>query len=225
MGGETVTEPQPKHMMKRILLLLLPVLAFAATGTDPTDRKSKEEALGDLWQESLNKESSDPDAALKLASDYAKGGGDAYLATMRAAWLNYGQKKYEEAARHYTNAAKLQPGALSPRLGLLTVAQEKGDLAAGVKAGELVLGLEPTNYRALMAVAWGSFQVKDYTKAGSAYRRVMGLYPEDMDALSGAGWCAFYKGQKVEARSCFRRLLSVNPNYQYAKQGLEATKL
>jgi Tfp pilus assembly protein PilF len=53
----------------------------------------------------------------------------------------------------------------------------------------------------------------------------MGFYPEDMDALSGAGWCAFYKGQKVEARSCFRRLLSVNPNYQYAKQGLEATKL
>jgi tetratricopeptide (TPR) repeat protein len=211
--------------MKRTLLLLLPVIAFAATGADPNGRKSKEEALGEIWQESLGKESSDPDAALKLAGDYGRAGGDTYLATLRAGWLNYGQKKYEEAARHYTNAAKLQPGALSPRLGLLNVAQDRGDLAAGVKAGELVLGLEPTNYRALMAVAWGSFQVKDYTKAGSAYRRVLALYPEDLDALSGAGWCAFYKGQKMEARSCFRRLISVNPDYPYAKQGIEATKL
>lgn len=211
--------------MKRTLLLLLPVLAFAATATDPTDRKSKEEVLGDLWQESLSKESSgEIDAALALASEYAKGGGDAYLATMRAAWIQYGQKKYEEAARHYTNAARMQPGALSPRLGLLTTAQDKGDLAAAVKAGELVLGVEPTNYKALMAVAWGSLQAKDYNKAGSAYRRVMALYPEDMDALSGAGWCSFYKGQKVEARSCFRRLVSMKPDYPYAKQGIEASK-
>jgi tetratricopeptide (TPR) repeat protein len=211
--------------MKRTLLLLLPVLAFAATANDPTDRKSKEEQLGDLWQESVSKESSgEVDAALKLASDYAKGGGDAYLATMRAAWINYGQKKYEEATRHYANAAKLQPSALSPRLGMLTVAQDKGDLPATVKAGELVLSLEPSNYRALMAVAWGSFQAKDYNKAGTAYKRVMALYPEDQDALSGAGWCAFYKGQKMEAKSCFRRLVSMNPGYAYAKQGIEATK-
>lgn len=210
--------------MKRTLLLLLPVLAFAATGVAPDAKKSKEEALGDLWQESIGKEGSgDAEAALKLVGDYSKNGGDAYLATMRAAWLQSGQKKHEEAARYYTKAATLQPGALSPRLGLLTVAQDKGDLAAAVKAGELVLGLEPTHYRALMAVAWGSLQAKDYTKAGAAYRRVMALYPEDMDALSGAGWCAFYKGQKMEAKSCFRRLLSVNPNYPYAKQGLAAT--
>lgn len=225
MRGETATEPQPKHPMKRTLLLLLPVLAFAATATDPSDHKSKEEELGDLWQASMSKESSgDAAAALKLASDYGKGGGDAYLATMRAAWIYYGQKKYEEAARYYTNAAKLQPAALSPRLGLLTVAQDKGDLTAAAKAGEFVLGLEPANYRALMAVAWGSFQVKDYHKAGTAYRRVMALYPEDMDALSGAGWCAFYQGQKMEAKACFRRLISMKPDYQYAKQGIEATK-
>lgn len=210
--------------MKRIALLLLPVIAFAATGGEG-ERKSKEEALGAVWQESLSKESGgDTAEALRLASQYLKDGGDAYLATMRAAWLNFNQKNYDEASKHYANAARIQPGAVSPRLGLLNIADAKSDPAAALKAGELVLAVEPTNYRALYAVAWGAFQAKSYGKAGTAYRKILGLYPEDADALSGAAWSAFYQGQKMEAKQGFRRLLSVNPDYQYARQGLEACK-
>jgi tetratricopeptide (TPR) repeat protein len=218
-------EPQPQPAMKRTLLLLLPVIAFAAGAADPAERKSKEEALGDLWQASVSAESSgDTDLALAKAGEYARNGGDAYLATMRAAWINYGKKNYDEASRHYINAMKLQGIALSPRLGLLTIAQDKNDVAEAAKAGELVLRLEPTNYRALMAVAWGAFQAKDYHRANARYRCVMAEYPEDTDALSGAAWSAYYTGQKMEAKAMFRRLISINPAYPYAKQGLAATQ-
>ena len=211
--------------MKRTLLLLLPVIALAAGTADQAEHKSKEEMLGALWQASLSAEQSgEPDTALAKAAAYAKNGGDSYLATMRAAWLAYGQKKYEEAGRHYVSAMRLQTVALSPRLGLLTVAQDQSDVAAAARAGDLVLQLEPTNYRALMAVAWGAFQAKDYQKAIGRYRCVMALYPEDTDAISGAAWAAFYTGQKPEAKILFRRLVSINPDYQYARQGVGATK-
>ncbi|MEI7910208.1 MAG: hypothetical protein WCK77_11265 [Verrucomicrobiota bacterium] len=211
--------------MKRILLLLLPVIALAAGTADQAEHKSKEETLGTLWQASLSDEKNgETEAALAKAAAYAKNGGDAYLASMRAGWLAYGQKKYDDAGRHYLSAARLKGNALSPRLGLLTVAQDKGDVAAAARAGEGVLQLEPTNYRALMAVAWGAYQAKDHHQAEARYQCVMALYPEDTDAISGAAWSAFYKGQKAEAKLLFRRLVSINPDYQYAKQGLEATR-
>jgi len=211
--------------MKRVLLLLLPVLALATGITDQSGRKTKEEMLGSLWQASLNAEKTgETEAALAKTAAYMKNGGDAYLATMRVGWLAYGQKKYDEAKRHYVSAMGQQSLALSPRLALLTIAQDQGDVAAAARAGDLVLQLEPTNYRALLAVAWGAFQAKDYSKALGRYRCVMALYPEDTDAISGAAWSEFYKGQKADARQLFRRLVSINPDYQYARQGLEATK-
>lgn len=215
---------KPNRSMKRTILLLVPVIALAATGAD-SGRKSKEEALGALWQESVSKESGGEQAeALQLASQYLKDGGDAYLATMRAAWLNYNQKNYDEAARHYANATRMQPGALSPRLGLLNIAKDKQDVPGAAKAGELVLALEPSNYRALYAVAWAAFEAKNYAKAGSVYRQILRFYPEELDAVSGAAWSSFYQGQKMEARAGFRKLVSVNPDYSYARQGIEACK-
>ncbi|MCF7674915.1 MAG: tetratricopeptide repeat protein [Akkermansiaceae bacterium] len=208
--------------MKRTILLLLPVIALAATGADG-DRKSREEKLGELWQEALDKGSGGETAeAMLLASRYVKEGGDAYLATLQAAWLNYNEKKFDDATKHYTSAARLQPGAVSPRLGLLNIADAKSDVAGALKAGELVLAVEPTNYRALYAVAWGSFQAKKYSAAASAYRRILSLYPEDKGALSGTAWAAYYQGQKTGAKQIFRKLISIDPDYQYARQGLEA---
>lgn len=209
--------------MKRTLLLLLPVIAIAVAAPDAGERKSREEALGKLWQESVTAESNgDAPQAMEKLMAYAKGGGDSYLANLRAGWLNYSAQKYEDAARYYTTAAKLQPNALNPRLGLLNVAQAKSDVAAATATADAVLKIEPTNYRALMAYAWGCFQAKDYRRAAGAYQKVLGMYPEDQDGISGAAWCQLYEGQKREALDLFHRLMSLNPEYANARQGLAA---
>ena len=212
--------------MKQLLLLcLLPALAIAAGDNQANERKTKQEIQGDLWQASITAESSgDKAAALAKMQEYAKAGGDPYLTNLRCAWLNYSQNKYDEAERFYKAAATAQHTAVSPLLGLLNIAQAQNDTAAAAKAAEVVLRVEPTNYRALMALAWGAFQAKDYRKSGSAYQKVLVLYPEDQDALSGAAWCAFYTGQKREAANGFLRLQSLNPNAKYLSEGLKATR-
>ena len=145
------------------------------------------------------------------------------MGRLRAGWLNLGEKKFDEAARNYGEAVKLQPNALSPRLGMLSVAQANGDGTAASAAAEAVLKIEPTNYRALMAVAWGAFQAKDYKRSAAAYQRVLTLYPEDTTAISGAAWCAFYSGQKREAKEGFHRLMGLNPADTHVRQGITAT--
>lgn len=209
--------------MKRIALLLLPVIVLAASGEDT--RLSREETLGNLWQESIGKEQAgEADVAIALTARYAKEGGDVYLANLRTAWLHFGKKNHAEATRFYTAALRLQPAALSPRLGLLNVAKDKGDATETMKAGELVLAVDPNNLTALYVVAWGAFQAKSYGKADAAYRKIVTLYPEDADALSGAAWSNFYQGQKSGARQFFRRLVAMKPDYPDARKGLELCK-
>lgn len=210
--------------MKRIVLLLIPVIALAVGVTDPSAPTAREEMTGQLWQASIRAEADgDASAAMEKVTACAKHGGDAYMANLRSGWLCYSARKHDEASRCYDAAANLQPNALNPRLGLLNIAQAKNDGAAAILAAETVLKIEPTNYRALMAVAWGAFQGRDYRRSAMAYQRVLTLYPEDLDAISGAAWCAFYSGQKREARDGFRRLMSLNPDQAYARQGISAT--
>ncbi len=208
-------------IMKRTVALLLPLIALAVAAPEGSERKSREETIGMLWQESVNSE--DDEAGLEKLTAFVKAGGDSYMGNLRAAYLNYTAQKYDEATRFYLAAAKLQPNAMSPRLGLLNIAKTKGDEAAAAAAGAEVLRIELTHYSALMAVAWNAFQTKNFPLARRTYESVLAIYPEDMDAMSGAAWSAFHTGRKVDAKQGFRRLMSLNPDYAFVRQGIAAT--
>ena len=210
--------------MKRLILLLLPVVTLGVGVPDTPNHPSRDESIGKLWQASLTAEANgDALGAMDKLGAYTKSGGDPFMGRLRAGWLNLSAKNYDEATRSYGEAVKLQPNALSPRLGLLSVAQAKNDGAAAIVTAEAVLKIEATNYRALMAVAWGAFQGKDYKRSAATYQRVLALYPEDTTAISGAAWCAYYSGQKREANEGFHRLMSLNPADAYVRQGIAAT--
>ena len=210
--------------MKRLLLLLLPVATLGVGVLDLPNRQVREEAIGRLWQASITAEANgDAIGASDKLNAYTTHGGDPFMGRLRAGWLNLGERMLDQAARDYAAAAKLQPNALSPLLGLLSVAQAKNDGAATMAAAEAVLLLEPTNSRALLAVAWSAFQAKDYPRSAAAYQQVLALYPENTDAISGAAWCAFHTGRKREANEGFHRLLAINPSDPYVRQGIAAT--
>lgn len=173
------------------------------------------------WQASLTAEmSKDYDSALSDLNLYQNNGGNAFLASLRTAWLYYLKQDYGNAVRYYNAAEKLEPTSINPLLGLLNVSEAQGDNTAIEKSAEDVLHLDPLNYRAQMAVAYRHYLAKDYAMALAAYRRVLTYYPDDLTALSGEAWSLLYLGQQDKAEADFKTLLGINANDAWAQKGL-----
>jgi tetratricopeptide (TPR) repeat protein len=188
-----------------------------ATSASSIDTRKASEA----WSASLSAEqSSDYAEALKKTVAWRQAGGDLYVSLLRTAWLHYQNKDYAKAVGFYAQASTQQPTALTPALGLLATAQGMNDGAKIQTAAERVLRIEPTNYKALMAIAGMQFAAGDYRKSRSGYARVLGIYPEDTDALSGYAWSALYLGEKTVAQRAFERIATVKPEYPYVQDGL-----
>ncbi len=209
--------------MNRILALLLPIFALSAGAIKSgAPSKSTPSDLAKFWSDSVTAETAkNYDDAIKLVASFQQGGGDKYLSALRAAYLYSLNSNYQRSAELYASAAKLQPVALAPLLGLLSAAQGLNDTAKIRVAAENVLKAEPTNYRAHMALTGLLFTSREYRRSLSGYRRVLTFYPGDLDALSGAAWSAFYLGEKREAIEDFQQLMSLSPDYSYARKGYE----
>ena len=178
--------------------------------------------LSELWTASVSAETAgNYDEAIKQAVQWREAGGNKYLAALRDGWLNYLKKDYPKATASYEEAARLSTASITPLTGLLATAQAMESPENVRAAADRILKLEPTNYQALMALAYSHFMEKDYMKALSLYRRVVASYPENTDALSGAAWSAFYFGEKRDALKWFQLIASINPDYPWAKRGLE----
>lgn len=205
--------------MKRLpSLLFLSALGSGLVGAQsaPTANPSSP-----YWQASLTAETSkDYDSALTDVGQYQNAGGNAFLASLRTAWLYYLKQDYANAARYYNAAEKLQPTSINPLLGLLNVSEAQNDNTAIEKSAEDVLHLDPMNYRAQMAVAYRHYLAKEYAMALASYRRVLTYYPDDMIALSGEAWSLYYLGQQDKAEADFKTLLGINADDAWAQKGL-----
>jgi tetratricopeptide (TPR) repeat protein len=207
--------------MKRLPALLF----FSALTSGPANAQSTAQApaagSAQSWQASLTAESSrDYDTALKQVTAYQTSGGNAFMANIRTAWLYYLKQDYQNAAKSYLEAERLQPSSINPLLGLLRVSEAEGDGPSIEKAAETVLHVDPLNYRAQMASAYQQYTAKNYALALASYRRVLTYYPDDMTALSGEAWSLYYLGQSDKATVDFQTLLGLNADDAWAQKGL-----
>lgn len=209
--------------MKTLPRLL--VLLFSASGgltysqTAPTTAPN---APAVFWKASVTAETNkDYPGALRQLTGFQQAGGDHFLFNLRAGWLCYLDQDYPNAGDHYNEAARLQPSAINPLLGLLNVAQARADAAEIRKAVDAVLRVDPLNYTAQMAGATLQFKAQNYRESLSYYRRVLHYYPDDLAARSGEAWSLYHQGQRDLATADFQILLSVNPDYPDARQGLD----
>ena len=209
--------------MNRFLVFLLPLCLAAAVGPMVGNAVAQSPAnAATFWSASLKAETnSDYDEALKQLAGFQKEGGDPFMTAMRSGWLCNLKGNYPQAEQAYNAASKVQPTAINPLLGLLTVAQAMQDPKRIEHAAEALFRIDPNNYRAQMALATTSFSAKNHHKALSIYRRVLSIYPDDLDARSGAAWSSYYLGDKQDALAGFRLILSINPDYAYAQQGYD----
>ena len=209
--------------MNRLLVFFLPLCVAVAAGPALSGALEKSPAnAATFWAASVKAEtSSDYDDALKQLAAFQKEGGDPFMTAMRSGWLCYLKGSYAQAEQSYAAASKIQPTAINPLLGQLTVAQAMQDAKRIERAAEAVFRMDPNNYRAQMALAAMSFSAQNHHKALSIYRRVLSIYPDDIDARSGAAWSSYYLGDKQDALAGFRLILSINPDYAYAQQGYD----
>lgn len=203
-----------------------PFLFLIAIGGGMTmsnaDTASKELGLAKFWGASVTAETNkDYDQALDQINAYQQQGGDKFLVTLRCGWLYYLKQDYNKASACYLAANQMQPSSLNVLLGLLNVAQAQNDPFKIQHAADAVMRIEPSNYRAQMALAGAYYAKKDYRSAISTFRRILLYYPDDIGAMSGEAWCSFYLADMQQALRGFSKILSVNPDYPYAKQGYD----
>jgi len=208
-------------MKKLPKLLLFSALAGSVAFGQPASTAT---AAGSspYWQASLSSETSkDYESALSQVAAYQTAGGDAFLASLRLAWLSYLKKDYKSAAEHYDEAERLRPSAINPLLGLMYVSVAVGEPAAIEKAAENVLHVDPLNYQAQMLAAARQYSSKNYAMALASYRRVLTYYPDDLTALSGEAWSLYYLGHLKEASADFHLLSGINSSDTWAQKGLQ----
>lgn len=209
--------------MHRLLALLVPVIVLITSVPHAaTSAPVAPDRLGEFWSASVKaEENKNYDESIAAMKAFRESGGDAFLAMLRLGWLQYQAGRYLDAYKAYEKAGSLAPLSLNARLGSLNAAQSLLDVRATVVAAEGVLKIEPTNYRALMALAGIYYAQKDFRKAASGYARVLVNYPDDPDARSGAAWSSLQVGDKRGAESAFRLLLSMYPSYPQAREGYQ----
>jgi tetratricopeptide (TPR) repeat protein len=201
------------------LLFLLLAASIADSKSAPATTFKSPSAF---WEASVTAETNkDYDTAIRQLVDFQQTGGDPFLFDLRAGWLYYLKRDNAKARECYNEAARLQPSAINPLLGLLNVAEAGGDATEIRKAVDGVLRVDPINYTAQMAGAALQFKAQNYRESLSYYRRVLQYYPDDLAALSGEAWSLYQQGQGKLAAADFQILLGVNPDYPNARQGFD----
>jgi tetratricopeptide (TPR) repeat protein len=202
-------------MKTTIVILLLAVSLLRAA--DP-------QKAAELWQQSLTDESNqDYAAALKNVFDFKAAGGETYLATIRAAWLSYLAKDYDKAVQFYAAAAKQEPRAITPHLGLVHTYLEMQKPKETLAAARNGLNIDQYNFKLLLIAGELLFNQGDYRKAETYFDRAHHLQPEDPIAMSWLGWAQIGAGQPKLAAPTFEKLMQINPDGYLVRDGFAVT--
>lgn len=194
------------------------LLAFALSIT--VSAADKAAAIAEAWQKSLTAESSsDYKGALEAVTEFKRLGGETYLATVRAAWLSYLDKDYVKANVFYTAAAKQEPRAITPHLGMIAVAQAQNKTDEVLRSARAVLAIDQYHRSTLLVAGEILYNQQDYRKAETFFERAHKLQPEDPIAMSWYGWSEISQGQLKLAAPVFEKLMQINPQGYLVRNG------
>ncbi|MHB1080232.1 MAG: tetratricopeptide repeat protein [Prosthecobacter sp.] len=198
------------------------ILAFACvTVANAADKLA---AISDAWQQSLTAESnSDYAAALESVLAFKNAGGETYLAAVRAGWLSYLNKDYTKAVQYYTTAAKQEPRALTPHLGMMNVYQAQNQPEDVLREAKEVLKIDQFHRPMLLIAGEILFNHQDYRKAEVYFERAYKLMPEDPIGMSWFGWSQISQGQARLAAPLFEKLMEINPEGYMVRDGFAIT--
>lgn len=198
------------------------ILAFAcATAANAADKLA---AISEAWQQSITAESNgDYASALESVLAFKSAGGETYLAAVRAGWLSYLNKDYPKAVQFYATAAKQEPRAITPHLGMMNVYHAESQPENVLREAREVLKIDQFHRSTLLIAGEILFNQQDYRKAEVYFERAYKLQPEDPIAMSWFGWSQIDQGQARLAAPLFEKLMEINPEGYMVKDGFAIT--
>ncbi len=200
--------------MKTHLLILTFICFTTANAAD------KLATIAEAWQQSLSAEAgNDYAGALESVLAFKSAGGDTYLAAVRAGWLSYLNQDYDKAVQFYSTAARQEPRAITPHLGLTYtfLAQQKPKEA--LIAARNGLNIDQYNFKLLLIAGELLFNEGDFRKAETYFDRAHHLQPEDPIAMSWLGWSQINQRQVKLAARVFEKLMQINPDGYLVREG------
>lgn len=199
------------------------ILAFACvTAANAADKLA---AISEAWQKSLTEESDkDYTAALDSVLVFKNAGGETYLASVRAGWLSYLKQDYTKAIQYYTTAAKQEPRAITPHLGMMNVYQAQMKPDDVLRAAREVLKIDQCHRSTLLIAGEILYNQQDFRKAEVFFERAYKLMPEDPIAMSWFGWSLISQGQARLAAPVFEKLMEINPQGYLVRDGFAMTR-
>ncbi len=204
--------------MKTHILLIAFACVTAANAVD------KLAAISEAWQQSLTAESSsDYAGALESVLAFKSAGGETYLAAVRAGWLSYLNKDYPKAIQFYTTAARQEPRAITPHLGMMNVSLAQGQPDDALRSAREVLKIDQFHRTTLLTAGEILFNQQDYRKAEVYFERAYKLMPEDPIGMSWFGWAQINQGQGRLAAPLFEKLMQINAEGYMVQDGFAIT--
>lgn len=199
------------------------ILAFACvTAANAADKLA---AISEAWQQSITAESnSDYAGALESVLAFKNAGGETYFAAVRAGWLSYLNKDYSKAIQFYTTAARQEPRAITPHLGMLNVFLAQTQPEDALRAAREVLKIDQSHRPTLLIAGEILFNQQDYRKAEVYFERAYKLMPEDPIGMSWFGWSQINQGQARLAAPLFEKLMQINPQGYMVQDGFAITR-
>ncbi|MBB5034186.1 tetratricopeptide repeat protein [Prosthecobacter vanneervenii] len=204
--------------MKTCILILAFACVSAASAAD------KLAAISEAWQKSLTEESNqDYTAALDSVMAFKNAGGETYLASVRAGWLSYLKQDYVKAIQYYTTAAKQEPRAITPHLGMMNVYQAQIKPEDVLREAREVLKIDQFHRSTLLIAGEILFNQQEYRKAEVYFERAYKLMPEEPIGMSWFGWSQINQGQAKLAAPVFEKLMEINPQGYLVRDGFAIT--
>lgn len=199
-----------RNLLAGILLLILPVLAYAQDFSETKDAFQDsyiQEATGEI-----------PAAINSLKSVYDE---KSYELNLRLGWLSYQAGNFTESTAYYSKAIDLMPYAIEPRFGIVYPGAAMGNWSMVMKQYEKILEISPNHSIAMHRMGLIYYGREDFETARQYFEKVVNLYPFDYDALTMLAWSHFKLQNFREAKVLFRKALLNTPSGSSALEGLE----
>ena len=149
---------------------------------------------------------------------------ETYTVNLRLGYLHWLQGQFANAERHYQAAQKAMINAISPKLGLMSLAIAKQQFDSAEQLGFLILKQDPLNYYANLKLAYALTENKKYANAATVVEKMLALYPEDVSFLSQ--YAAIFAAQKQydKATDYYSSVLILDPSNVSANYYFSVTK-